>query len=549
MTGAWALIGFSNVVLWRASQDYFSLESQLNPFTHTWSLGVEEQFYLLYPAIFAMACYSWQRHEPTPKRMQLVLWFATGLSLAAYLATSSLAPTAAFYLMPTRFWELSIGGLIFIWSLKTEQRFASNRLAIASGFLLLGCFTVPGEWQTLRTVLEVVGTGSLILSAQRSPAVTSALASRPLVFVGKVSYSLYLWHWSVLVLGKWTIGASPSALFVMLLLTITMALLSYFFVEEPFRRGNWYRSNWSTLTIGALAIAASFYFVRHAVPGYGQSYNNNLPQFMGVTPPPAFPEVPCHGRKRVVALRDPLSECLLSERTAARPHRFTLLGDSHAAQLYPMASVVAERLQFSVRFINAEDQNEFPYSFLNGASTSKVLDFVTRHLRAGDLIVIAFHRGSFNNGRDKHIPLGEMALENNRTRSFYRGMRPYLAKWTQLGAQVILVKDTPLMRVVSTSSSCMLQIQLFGRSECRIGIEQDLHTRRRQDIVFDRLVSSTKGVYEWDPLPLIYRDRPYFDVADEKGRYLMWDWNHITEYQSRLLADPFQSFIQKRLSR
>ena len=99
------------------------------------------------------------------------------------------------------------------------------------------------------------------------------------------------------------------------------------------------------------------------------------------------------------------------------------------------------------------------------------------------------------------------------------------------------------MRVVATSPSCYLQIKIFGQSICKVEKTQDLHTRKRQDLAYDVLASSSAGVTTWDPLPYIYGNADTHDVVDEDGNYLMWNWNHISAWQSEKLAPSFAEFL------
>jgi hypothetical protein len=113
----------------------------------------------------------------------------------------------------------------------------------------------------------------------------------------------------------------------------------------------------------------------------------------------------------------------------------------------------------------------------------------------------------------------------------------------QTGVKVILVKDTPLMASIQTSQSCALQSKIFETNGCRVSKVQDLKTRYLQSYAFDQVARNNENVFAWDPFDSIYGSSRFFDVVDSDGNYLMWDWNHISQYLSAKLAPDFREAI------
>jgi peptidoglycan/LPS O-acetylase OafA/YrhL len=546
-SGSMALIGFSNITLLLTSQDYFGLDARLNPFTHTWSLGVEEQFYMIYPALFAAAAYSWKRRKPTWRQARLVLLVLSAASLFTYAALDIYNPAAAFYLTPARFWELGAGALIFTGALGRDLPAPVYRVAPwAAAFTLSACFFLPENAHPASTILAVASTAVLIGAIRPGHPLHAALALKPVVFCGLMSYSLYLWHWSLLVIGKWTIGDSPAASCVLLTMTALASLASYRFVEKPLRDAKWARTSGLTIAAGLCAVLPVFIGVRQATR-LELSRNNNVPTLFGIAPPQEWTNLQCHGRQALAKLQNPFEACLSPQRASGKPNAIFLLGDSHAAQLYFMAAEAAKDLPFDVRLINLEDPREFPYGLAEGARESRLLDFLAGRLRPGHVIAVAFHRGHFNPVRDKHIPLGEPVYLNGKAENFVAGLKRYAGEWAGNGIKTVLIQDTPLMKTIAASPACYLQIKLFGDSICRVSLDQDLHTRAVQDLAFKRLAASTSNILLWDPLPYIYRGRSSLDVVDESGDYVMLDWNHITERESRALAPRFEAFLRDKI--
>jgi peptidoglycan/LPS O-acetylase OafA/YrhL len=258
-TGLTALFGFSNIYLFTQSTDYFAPTTDLNAFTQTWSLGVEEQFYMIYPLVMWLCGASprgWRI-----KRVMIIVFALSLASLASYLLIIQSLPSAAFFLMPLRFWELGAGVLVFA----LRERRIFSRLERHG---LLSLVTLSGMIATLfvsalnvATVTALVVVLSMLVITVITPHSIAyrILTLQPLLRLGLISYSLYLWHWSVLVIGRWTTGIHPWTVPFQLGAMLLLGLASYQWIETPFRRSTWCKSNAVTLWIGlgATSLAAT----------------------------------------------------------------------------------------------------------------------------------------------------------------------------------------------------------------------------------------------------------------------------------------------------
>ena len=229
------LLFSSNIFFWRTS-GYFDHNSELNPLLHTWSLAVEEQFYIGLPILLILV-YRYVRGWLKP-----VLIVSAILSFAASLWMQGFRPAAAFYLSPFRAWELLLGSYLAVGSLPLITKswlrellaWLGLALLMASILLIKAGPEFPG-WQALGPVL---GTGLLIYAGGSGQTkVSSFLSIKPLVFIGLISYSLYLWHWPIVVYAKYLNGLEPIGAWawVGVALSIMLATATYYWVETPFR--------------------------------------------------------------------------------------------------------------------------------------------------------------------------------------------------------------------------------------------------------------------------------------------------------------------------
>jgi len=232
-----------NLWLLRWSFDYFAADTASNPFLHFWSLSVEEQFYLLWPAFLLLV--AWFR--PGARGIALILGVVALVSFAASAWMTSVSQPWAFYFSPLRAWEFAVGGLV---SLAVAERWASGfRFSPVLGWSGIGLIAVAylsvsetNPFPGFIALLPVLGTAMLLLSGARPSPVGPAnlLSLPPLQWIGKLSYSLYLWHWPIIVYATilWpdlTLGGRLACLAV----TVGLSILSYRFVENPVRSNGW----------------------------------------------------------------------------------------------------------------------------------------------------------------------------------------------------------------------------------------------------------------------------------------------------------------------
>ncbi len=245
----------ANVHFWR-SINYFGIQAGDAYLLHTWSLAVEEQFYLLYPLALVAALKIGRRFA------LLAVLAAALLSFGLNIVFVGARPEATFYLMPTRGWELLAGALL-TWAPPLRRAWISNLAALAGMALIATAVLAYHEglpfpgWFAL---LPVAGAACLIhAGGQQTAVVVRALGAPPLAYLGRLSYSLYLVHWPVSVFAARELGAaySPAWRLATALLCVALSALLFHFVEAPMRRGRHARKQRTFIIAYAVGVAAS----------------------------------------------------------------------------------------------------------------------------------------------------------------------------------------------------------------------------------------------------------------------------------------------------
>ncbi|MEE2945790.1 MAG: acyltransferase family protein [Pseudomonadota bacterium] len=229
-----ATVYLSNVLFFR-SAGYFDTVSEEKPLLHTWSLAVEEQFYIVLPLLFIAL--AWAR-----KSFLLTLGIVWIGSLIACIVLTPNHPTATFFLFPFRAWELLSGVLLAIyvaeWRTSIELPASVSILGLICLIASFALIPAGEKFPGYLAVLPVFGTVLLLLNGTSNNVVNGTLSRAIPVFFGKISYSLYLWHWPILVLALYLRGefGGPIEIAAWLLVCLVIATLSWRFVELPVRK-------------------------------------------------------------------------------------------------------------------------------------------------------------------------------------------------------------------------------------------------------------------------------------------------------------------------
>jgi len=224
----------SNYLFYRET-GYFQPSSELMPMRHTWSLAVEEQFYVVMPLLLmTTAALAWRG------RMALVSTLLA-ISLAACLTNQAGNPDLTFYSIHTRAWEMLAGSFCALWLMQHPLRGSNALSAVGLAMIAFAVFTFdkatpfPSAW----ALIPVVGSALIILFASPGGLVTRMLSLPPIVGIGLISFSVYMWHQPMITFARLTASHEPSVAFLTLVAAASFPIgyLSWRFIEQPFRKG------------------------------------------------------------------------------------------------------------------------------------------------------------------------------------------------------------------------------------------------------------------------------------------------------------------------
>jgi peptidoglycan/LPS O-acetylase OafA/YrhL len=249
--GAAAILVLSNIRSALAEGDYFAAVSTPSPFLHFWSLSLEEQFYMVWPFLLLVVVH--RRWVRVTAGVALVVLLVA--SLATSVVLTERAATWGFYSLPSRAWQFAAGGLLAV-AATLLRRLPDIPVVVAGWLGVLGigvaAFAIDGSvpYPGLLAVLPTAAAALVILAGDRRRGPGLLLRVRPLRFLGRISYSLYLWHWPILVLPV-AAGAliGPLETGALLALSVVVAWASWAFVEEPFRKAHRARRTMTRLSI------------------------------------------------------------------------------------------------------------------------------------------------------------------------------------------------------------------------------------------------------------------------------------------------------------
>ena len=529
-TAIGALLLSANFVIEKISGGYFGVPALSNPLLNTWSLSVEEQFYLVFPLGLLIALFLGSRiyngRKLSSKFAVMIIGVATVLSFLLSVRNTSAPPLfgseqltwlyAGFYSPLSRVWEFGVGALLAFFALSYTQRFQRSGLVASLAGFAGTCFLVsalllidtttpfPGFW----TVLPVAGTALLLLAGIHQKNLFSRFLSvRPVTIIGDWSYSIYLWNWPLVVVSITLWPNSKIAILVASLVGIPLAAFSYRFWETPLRQ------NLKIGILSAKVVAVSLvlvplllgvFFVYQSdklvqnsgfmkslswVPYFEENWNRCSPSYSG-------------NLSRVSGATD----FCVSTGQVGEAIDVVLIGDSHAAALYPgLASQLGKR----VVALGTTPENA------TGSPDAEKIP----------VAVLAFHWESLSQG-DRADVIKRLESDLQQAKS--------------MSNHVLVVEDVPLFSHEATE--CAFPA-LLGPEKCIEGIPKDRFDYANE---FREVISRHPNTYFVSVRDLFCKnDECRFDP---QGEILFRDSNHLNPEGSAYVAELLAPIVEDLFS-
>ena len=521
-----------------------------NPLRHLWSLGVEEQFYWVYP-LFFIALMKFSNFRLDLKRIKFCLWvvtvcsFVIGVALTngfefgyregtgierqfGFLSKIGFIPgndwptKFAFFGAPARFWEILVGVILAF----TVRKFKSRSKLLSAGLAFLGLALVA--WASLTfdastkfpghlALLPVVGTALLILFNQNVGVLNKFLSSQRLVYLGNISYSLYLWHWPIIVFAKaiWP-NSSSAVLIAAAAVSLVPADLSYRLVESRFRKPTAKSKSHKTLVIGLLAVTPLFVsIVANTAANTG----------LGLPVPEAKSLNFASQNGCGDSVMPPNESCSFKDLDP----KFTvfLIGDSNARAasdgVFDAVNSLGGELFISHRA-------GCPLSFLRNDSGCNALNFSRRNFikeARPDLIILVANQTGWENSVGENLVLSDLQkvlefISDNRVKAVVQGQIP----------------------------ECDFSVSLLGgysspKYHCRVNVSNQF--------IRNKLLEKSKKITERldgnvfvDPSEVVCPESKCF--AKQENSWIFSDFRHLSRTGSKLLTPLYVDAIQKVLA-
>lgn len=565
-TAAAAALFVSNAVLFLEPSGYFAAPAAMNPFLHTWSLAVEEQFYLIFPGVMVLAaCVAarWRASRPAVTFWLLLVLSLLSFLLAMYLTASGGFPFHAhnaafsFYSSPTRAWEFGMGALIALGEHRIRRwspRAVVPTAALGAAGIAWGALTISATdpFPGLLALIPVLGSGLLIVAGSistRQP-VGWALSTPPMQWIGDLSYSWYLWHWPVIVFvnilasvqHRWWMVPLAGAL------SLLPAWLSKRYVEDPIRTGRRLgdlrapRLVAASVGLAVFVSAAAFGAAQIATPEIRDARAQRIAHWD--VDKGCIGNMPDDEKTRL--------SCLWPQGGEVGSRSVVLVGDSNAGQ-FAEALIPAATQQNRTAILATNAACPFVALVLD-PSPPGCLDFVQRWTRAlaeemrPGLVVIASASSDYFLA-DQHVRFrepssGEWVVDDvGKAELWERGLRTVLQRLAAAGVPVLVVHTLPHFVNWDLYKCPGYQVWMSPSGRCGRSVPLADIQRQQQPVAAaeQRAADGLPGVSTTELGPLMCPEQ--MCRTNIGWRWVARDGGHITVGESQRLQPEFARLI------
>lgn len=562
---SWSLLGFQNISLYLSSQNYFGVGLEDNIFLQFWSLGIEEQFYFIFPLIWYLF---------SKKKVRIFIFLAILLFASTYIywAINSLlnlsSRSALFFLPQFRAWEILAGVLLayFIHHKRGKMDFinVSNWFKSKYAFLIdftfifnifLFFFYKNDNYSTKfidTSIIVFLTIGILWYTYLNNKSLVFRLLKiNPLIWIGRRSYGIYLYHWMVIVIFRNTFGDGNFIFYIgSIIFTFLFTILSWELLEKPLNKSRSSISYQNNLKVSSsrililLSLFGSFSSqliprLLSYLPNYDY-YNSILFSFLDIGNKTTGKQQTwelsakkCHHKHSNLSDIVLTEKCFSLDTAESEFNRIYLIGDSHAQSLMPMVVKAINLNKITDKYV-AKNVHIDSFNKILKGKTSYDFEYVYKNIKPNDIVLLNWYSGKFEN------------LENKNQEFLLNYISKFINLITNNGGKIILIRDNPTLKIPIRIDRCIFQDKIGVTNSCLISKDNAIKKRSSQDRFWNKIFEqkSNKEVFIYDLSEDMCPDL-ICDYKDKKGNIVMVDFNHISFYESNKQGEKFSLLLEK----
>ncbi len=541
---------FSSNMLFYFQSGYFDGASELKPLLHTWSLAVEEQYYIFFPVFMILISkYFSGNYSKWLILIGLISFFAAIVGI-------NIDVSGTFYLLPTRAWELFIGSILAITILPSLENQYMREILSITGLALIGfsvfIYTINTVFPGLSAVPPTIGSALIIYSGINGESfITRMLSFRPIVFIGLISYSLYLWHWPIIVYTKYysIVDLTNTEIIVMLSVILILSIISWHYIEKPFRTKKVLPSKRDIIIVSVLLSFVIFCMGISLIlnDGFPNRYKVEAVKNMARFDPEWMKWRTCEAKMNNTFRKEYL--CDIGGNN--KKYSFILWGDSHATALASAVDLSAKKYNIKGKIItksacppllSIERENRSTCNKFNEAT----LKYISQSPEIKKVFLAARWALSTKGTRykresGKSVKLVDLLSPGQSSSTnidlFEIGLRRTVAKLQDFGKLVVLVKPVPEIGYDVPAANYISVIT--GRDvNAIISPKINEFAARTKDVnnIFLRL-KNREDIQIVDPSNYLCNDVHCRVVSEKKPLYC--DDDHLSTYGSVYISEVF----------